>query len=125
MSSQRQRSFEPKFRIISLKEQKKLPLSVTEWVHERKTVRGVSEYRRNKYSYLMISLGSRPNPGYRLELVKVETGRKETAVFVEEKFPLPGRMYPQVVVYPYLLAEVRGPVQVCLIRPDQSVVPFS
>nr|WP_232345427.1 protease complex subunit PrcB family protein [Paenactinomyces guangxiensis] len=73
----------------------------------------------------MISLGSRPNPGYRLELVKVETGRKETAVFVEEKFPLPGRMYPQVVVYPYLLAEVRGPVQVCLIRPDQSVVPFS
>lgn len=116
--------FESRFKIIPLKEQKRLPAPVLEWIQEKKRSRGVFEFRWQKHTYLLISLGQRPNPGYRLEVVKVEPSPEGTDVLIEEKLPLPGRMYPQVVVYPYIVAEVQGKIRVWLIRPDQSMVRF-
>ncbi len=116
--------FESGFKIIPLNEQKKLPAPVLEWVRDQKRFRGVSQFRFQKKTYLLISLGQRPNPGYRLEVVKVEPSQEGTDVLIEEKLPLPGKMYPQVVVYPYIVAEVQGKISVWMIRPDQSIVRY-
>lgn len=113
-----------KFRILSSQEQKQLPVPVQEWIQKQKKFRGKAEFSWADKTYLLLSLGMRPNPGYRLEVVKIEDGEQGITVFIEEKLPLPGRMYPQVIVYPYMVAEVKGPVEVWLVLPDQSTVPF-
>ncbi|SEN23787.1 protease complex subunit PrcB family protein [Lihuaxuella thermophila] len=119
-----QKTFGSWFKPIPLKEQKKLPAPVLEWIQEQKRFRGVFEFRLQKHTYVLIALGQRPNPGYRLEMVKVESGPEGTDVLIEEKLPLRGRMYPQVVVYPYIVAQVQGKIRVWLVRPDQSLVRF-
>lgn len=119
------RSQEQIFRPISFKEQSRLPSPVQEWIHEAKKERGVFAHEWEGHHYLLISLGMRPHMGYRIELNKVETSDHMATVFVEEKLPEPGIMYPQMVVYPYILGETYGKVVVWLIHADGSVTPMN
>ncbi|MFC7440940.1 protease complex subunit PrcB family protein [Laceyella putida] len=72
----------------------------------------------------MISVGERPNPGYELEVVEIGEERDEGAeITVRERWPLADRVYPQVVSYPSVLAEILGSVRVWLLQNGQRL-PF-
>jgi PrcB C-terminal len=101
-----------------------LPSFVRSWIDAQKKRSGVFTLRWDRTRFALISLGLRPNPGYRLELVKTEESEREVAVFVAERLPLPGRVYPQVIVYPHILAEIKAKLHVWLVRPDGTLVPF-
>jgi hypothetical protein len=111
------------FQIILPTMLEQLPEPVFVWFLRHQKKRGVFRFTWESRQYLLIALGMRPNPGYQLEVVKVETGREGTDVFVTERLPEKDRFYPQVVVYPYILAEVKGLVNVWM-KTDQSVHPF-
>ncbi|MGG4456155.1 stalk domain-containing protein [Brevibacillus porteri] len=57
----------------------------------------------------VIARGSSPNPGYGLQVTKVEQSWEQLFVYVKQTQPDPGRMYPQVISYPYLAAKVKLP----------------
>ncbi|MFF0827799.1 stalk domain-containing protein [Brevibacillus sp. NPDC003359] len=57
----------------------------------------------------VIARGSSPNPGYGLQISKVEQSWEQLFVYVKQTQPDPGRMYPQVISYPYLAAKVKLP----------------
>ncbi|SFJ31862.1 protease complex subunit PrcB family protein [Thermoflavimicrobium dichotomicum] len=112
------------FRVIEDKKMDQLPKEVLVWFYEHKRKKGLFVYTWQEQHYLLIALGMRPNPGYRLELIKVEGDEKETDVFVEERHPEKDKFYPQVVVYPYILAEVRGSIRVWMIQSDRQILRF-
>jgi hypothetical protein len=113
-----------KFRVIPEEEKKQLPSFVRSWIDAQKKRSGVFTLRWDQMRFALISLGPRPNPGYRLELVKTEENEWEVAVFVAERPPLPGKIYPQVIVYPHILAEIKATLRVWLVRPDGTLFPF-
>ena len=48
-----------------------------------------------------LSWGEKPHPGYGLSITQITfTGEKTAAVHYKLHTPIPGRMYPQVIVYP-------------------------
>ncbi|MFD1428050.1 hypothetical protein JOD24_001699 [Kroppenstedtia sanguinis] len=98
------------YRILTNKEQKKLPGDLRNWLEEVKQRRGVHLYQHRGHQYLMISAGMKPNPGHRLELVGVKKERGEPGFLVREVAPEPGKMHPQVISFPYLVIRVKGPV---------------
>jgi hypothetical protein len=108
-------------RVLSPKEQNELPTEVRDWVLRHKSKPGVHRFEWEGHKYVLVSIGMRPNPGYRVEVIKVENGENGTTVLVEEKTPQPGMLYPQIVSYPYLLAESENAVQIGMIQPNQQL----
>jgi hypothetical protein len=100
------------FQLISQDEEKKLPASVVRWIASTKEKRGTHFFAHDDRQYLLITAGVRPNPGYRLTLSQVRSGKQGWEIVVKESEPQPGRFYPQVLVVPYLLGEVRKTVKV-------------
>jgi hypothetical protein len=122
----RQRFVEQVLKIVTSKEQVKLPSAVKDWVEARKNSRGIYEFSWLEHDYLLISLGFRPNPGYRIEVTKVEKSDGEITVIIEEGLPESGKMYPQMIVYPYILAEIKEKKKVHVQRliADGELAPF-
>jgi hypothetical protein len=57
--------------------------------------------------YVMASMGTQPNPGYRIRIVQITQEDARVQVTVEQRNPDPGMMYPQVLVNPTAVAVVK------------------
>ena len=57
--------------------------------------------------YVVASMGTRPNPGYRIRIVQIAQEGERVQVSVEELNPDPRGMYPQVLVNPTAVVEVK------------------
>ncbi|BCU81517.1 hypothetical protein JIR001_13000 [Polycladomyces abyssicola] len=96
------------FKLITRRQEQRLPPSVFRWLSQYKKKKGAHLYDYDNRRYLLITLGEKPNAGYRLQLVKVEKGHNDTRIVVKVLSPAPGFVYPQIVTVPYLLAIVTG-----------------
>lgn len=108
------------YRIISLDEQKQLPLPITKWLEEHKPVKGRHDFYWLEKQYLLLSLGYRPSPGYRLNILKSEQNGSRISLIVKEQQPEQGMVYPQIIVFPYILLEVDQPVDIHLISASET-----
>lgn len=100
------------FQLITRDEEKKLPSPVVRWIASAKEKRGTHLFTYDDRQYLLITAGVRPNPGYRLTLSQIRSGKQGWEIVVKESGPQPGKVYPQVLFVPYLLGEVRKTVKV-------------
>jgi len=57
--------------------------------------------------YVVASMGTQPNPGYRIRIVQISQEGERVQVTVERLNPDPKGMYPQVLVNPIAVAEVK------------------
>jgi hypothetical protein len=57
----------------------------------------------------MVALGPKPNPGYGIEFVQNKQSWEQLFVYVRQTKPQAGRMYPQMISYPYLLGRADLP----------------
>jgi hypothetical protein len=57
--------------------------------------------------YVVASLGTRPNPGYRIRIVQITQEGERVQVSVEQLNPDPKSMYPQMLVNPIAVTEVK------------------
>lgn len=57
--------------------------------------------------YVVVSMGTRPNPGYRIRIVEITQEGERIQVTVEQLNPDPRGIYPQVLVNPVAVAEVK------------------
>lgn len=57
----------------------------------------------------VVALGETPNPGYGIKYVRHEVSWERLIVYVELTKPEPGKMYPQVISYPYLAGKANMP----------------
>lgn len=57
--------------------------------------------------YVVASWGMKPNPGYRISIRGIEQAGPRVEVKVGLEEPDPGKIYPQVLVHPLAVAEVR------------------
>lgn len=110
MEGDGKRAGEFSYRVLSIKEQKRLPGNLRNWLEEVKQRRGVHLFRHRGDLYLMISAGMKPNPGHRLELVGIKKDGGEPGFLIREVAPEPGKMHPQVITFPCLVIRVKGPV---------------
>lgn len=100
------------FKLIEPKDQKSLPEDVYESIHVFKRKMGLHSFMYKHKLYYVMSLGERPNPGHQLELTKVEEADQKIIAYVNEILPERGGFYPQVITYPYLVAETEKPLEV-------------
>lgn len=56
--------------------------------------------------YVVVSLGVKPNPGYRVKIQRLEQMKERIVIKVELKEPDPRKVYPQIIVHPVSVAEV-------------------
>ncbi|MGG1663809.1 stalk domain-containing protein [Brevibacillus sp. NRS-1366] len=61
----------------------------------------------NKGELYVIARGPSPNPGYGLQVVKVQQSWEQLFVYVKQTSPDPDKMYPQVITYPYLVGKAK------------------
>ena len=45
-------------------------------------------------------MGTQPHYGYSIDVSKVEINDNSVTIYVEEKTPIPGALYGQVITYP-------------------------
>jgi hypothetical protein len=57
--------------------------------------------------YVVASMGTRPNPGYRIRILQISQEGERVQVTVEQLNPDPKGIYPQVLVNPIAVAEVK------------------
>jgi hypothetical protein len=57
----------------------------------------------------VIARGESPNPGYGIQFVREEMRWEQLIVYVKLTKPEPGKLYSQVISYPYLVARVNLP----------------
>jgi hypothetical protein len=57
----------------------------------------------------VIARGPSPNPGYGIQFVRTERKGEQLIVYVKVTEPEPGKLYAQVISYPYLIARVNLP----------------
>lgn len=100
------------YRQVPFIEQRNLPANVVDWIQTHKMRRGQYRFHWMAKEYVLIASGNRPNPGYQLEIKQIVDSNNDTVLYVEEKQPPLGVVYPQMVVYPYLLLEVYQEVTV-------------
>jgi len=56
--------------------------------------------------YFVASLGTKPTPAYTIKLLAISQLGDEVKISLELEEPEPGKFYPQVMVYPIVVAEV-------------------
>ncbi len=57
--------------------------------------------------YVVASMGTQPNPGYRIRIVQISQDGAQIQVTLEKRNPDRGMMYPQVLVNPTAVAEIK------------------
>ena len=57
--------------------------------------------------YVVASMGTQPNPGYRIRIAQISQEEERVQVTVEKLNPDPKAIYPQVIVNPIAVAEVK------------------
>jgi len=72
------------------------------FIQEMKQTKGIHQ-QGNLY---VISRGEAPNPGYGIEIVKQQVSWEQVTVYVRLTSPEPGKMYPQVIAYPYVAGNI-------------------
>lgn len=102
------------FKLVSLMDQKSLPENIRESIHVSKREMGLYTFSQGSKRYYVISLGERPNPGHQIEIIKVEETDQKIIVDAKEILPSPGGFYPQVITYPYFVAEAEKPLEIKL-----------
>lgn len=75
------------------------------YVESVKGKRGI-HHQGNLY---VIARGQSPNPGYGLKVTGTQWSWEQLIVYVKQTKPEPGMMYPQVIVFPYLVAKAELP----------------
>ena len=60
--------------------------------------------------YVVASMGIKPNPGYRIRISQISQEGSHVQITVEQLNPDPKAMYPQVLVNPTAVAEVKKKV---------------
>ncbi|MGD8192394.1 stalk domain-containing protein [Brevibacillus ginsengisoli] len=98
-------SIEPKgeldvFKSVKLEE---LTADEKEFVEENRRVEGIHQ----KGDLIVIARGEVPNPGHGIEFVEQKGGWEQVSLYVELTKPEPGKMYPQVISYPYLVGKMK------------------
>ncbi len=59
------------------------------------------------YVYVVAAIGERPNPGYRVRIAQITQDGERVEVQVEQLGPEPGGIYPQVMVNPIAVAQIK------------------
>ena len=62
--------------------------------------RGYSVEKENDSIIYTIAMGTQPNNGYSIGVSNVEINDNSVTIYVEEKTPIPGALYGQVITYP-------------------------
>ncbi len=57
--------------------------------------------------YVVASMGTQPNPGYRIRITQIVQEGERVVVTVERLRPDPGKIYAQMLVNPVAVAEVK------------------
>lgn len=86
------------------------------FVEQNKTTPGVHRLG-NLY---MVALGAQPNPGYGIQFVKNEQSWEQLFVHVKRTLPEAGKMYPQMIAYPYLLGRADLPAYTTMVVVDEE-----
>lgn len=73
------------------------------FVEEKRRIKGVHQ----QGDLVVIALGEMPNPGYGIKFVRQLGSWEQVRLFVELTKPEPGKMYPQVISYPYLVGKIK------------------
>lgn len=68
----------------------------------------------------MVALGPQPNPGFGIQFVKNVQSWEQLFVHVKRTKPEPGKMYPQVIAYPYLLGRADLPPYTTIMFIDEE-----
>ncbi|GAA4716896.1 stalk domain-containing protein [Brevibacillus fulvus] len=106
-------SWNPQSQLIEIAEKKgvdsfmlKQPEQLTD--EERTFAEGVKKEQGiyHQGNFYVIARGQSPNPGYGLRFAKAEEKGEQLLVYVQLTKPEPGKMYPQMIVYPYLAANI-------------------
>lgn len=100
------------FTLISPSKLDQLPDEVSDWLTKKSKNKGVHQLHYDNQNYLLISLGLRPHPGFHPEVVEVIEEQESVQIRVKEKKPDPDLIYPQMVVFPYLLGKSTKKVSV-------------
>lgn len=85
------------------------PDSLTQ--EEKDFIQGVKNEKgvHQQGNLYVIARGQSPNPGYGIKYVKHEISWERLIVYVELTKPQPGKMYPQVISYPYFVGKAYMP----------------
>lgn len=94
--------------VLEEKEQGNLPAEIRTWVEQMKGKKGVHQRQYRGATYLLVTSGVKPHPGYELQWVKRRQEKQTIEVVVREEKPAPDQLYPQVLNCPYLLFQVKG-----------------
>lgn len=80
--------------------------AVTKWAQLKKRAAGLHAASFDGKTYILVSRGEKPNPGYGIKIQKVIEEPNRIAVYVSLSNPEPGKMYAQVITTPYDLVEI-------------------
>lgn len=72
------------------------------FIQQVKGTKGIHQ----KGNLYVLARGDVPNPGYGIQLVRQQVSWEQVTVYVRLTAPEPGRMYPQVIAYPYLAGKI-------------------
>ncbi|MCM3559691.1 stalk domain-containing protein [Brevibacillus borstelensis] len=86
------------------------------FVQQVKGTQGVHQ----KGDLYVIARGQAPNPGYGIEIVNTEMSWEQLKVYVKLTKPEPGRMYAQVISYPFIVVKVKLPPYTTLLVLDAN-----
>ena len=85
-----------------------------EWVSHNKLTKGVKYSSFNNHNYVLIALGEVSHPGYTIIIDDLKVQEEHIDVYVKSVPPEGETAYIQVIVYPYILAEIERPIVVYL-----------
>lgn len=102
------------FKLVSLMDEKSLTEDIRESINASKREMGLHTLTHGNKRYFVISLGERPNFGHQIEVTKVKETDQKIIAEVKEVLPSRGGFYPQVITYPYVVAEAEKPLEVQL-----------
>ncbi|MFC4767749.1 S-layer homology domain-containing protein [Effusibacillus consociatus] len=80
--------------------------AVQSWVASKKEIPGPHSISMEGKTYILVSRGQKPNPGYEISISKVVEEPDRIAVTVEVRNPQPGMIYAQVITTPFDLVEI-------------------
>lgn len=80
--------------------------AVAKWAQSKKRAAGLHAASFDGKTYILVSRGEKPNPGYGIKIQKVIEEPNRIAVYVSLSNPEPGKMYAQVITTPYDLVEI-------------------
>lgn len=80
--------------------------AVNNWAQTKKSVPGLHSASFEGKTYILVSRGQKPNPGYGIKIQNVVEEPNRIVVSVTISNPEPGKMYAQVITTPYDLVVI-------------------